>query len=92
MPSVEKLSIALTPDLAALVRQAVEEGGYASTSEVIRDALREWTFKRAYQRQQLNEVRRLWAEGISSGPGCFSGIDEIIAEAKNRFHAAREND
>ena len=42
MANVERLSIALTPDMATIVRQAVESGDYASASEVIRDALREW--------------------------------------------------
>ena len=40
MSAVEKLSIALTPEQATLVRQVVESGEYASSSEVIRDALR----------------------------------------------------
>jgi antitoxin ParD1/3/4 len=40
--NVEKLSIALTPEMAAAVRQAVASGEYASASEVIREALRLW--------------------------------------------------
>ncbi len=54
MANVEKISIALTQDMAALVRQAVESGEYASSSEVIRDALRGWKMKRAFQEQQMN--------------------------------------
>ena len=54
MPTtVEKLSIALPPEMAALVREAVEGGEYASSSEVIRDALRAWKRKRLLQRQGL---------------------------------------
>jgi S-DNA-T family DNA segregation ATPase FtsK/SpoIIIE len=45
MSKLEKLSISLTPELASLVRSAVTEGDYASTSEVIREALRDWKFK-----------------------------------------------
>ena len=41
MPNVEKISIALTPEMVALVRDAVESGEYATCSEVIREALRE---------------------------------------------------
>ncbi|MFI3197560.1 MAG: type II toxin-antitoxin system ParD family antitoxin [Methylococcaceae bacterium] len=41
MASVEKISIALTKDMASVVRQAVDSGEYASNSEVIRDALRD---------------------------------------------------
>ena len=40
MPNVEKLSIALTPEMASLVREVVEAGEYASSSEVVREALR----------------------------------------------------
>lgn len=38
----EKLSIRLPLDMARMVRRQVEEGGYASDSEVIRDALHLW--------------------------------------------------
>ena len=42
-----KISIALAPEMAAQLRQAVETGEYASSSEVIRDALRDWTHSAA---------------------------------------------
>jgi antitoxin ParD1/3/4 len=41
MPTIEKLSIALPSEMAALVRRAVDAGEYSSNSEVIRDALRD---------------------------------------------------
>jgi antitoxin ParD1/3/4 len=91
MPIVEKISIALTQDLAALVRQAVDNGDYASTSEVIRDALRDWKIKRTIQQQQIDELRHLWTEGIKSGPGRFSDMEDIIQEAHSRFDAERKN-
>ncbi|MBK8766314.1 MAG: type II toxin-antitoxin system ParD family antitoxin [Burkholderiaceae bacterium] len=40
MASAEKISIALPPEMVALLRQAVDTGEYASSSEVVRDALR----------------------------------------------------
>lgn len=49
MPNVEKVSIALTPEMAALVRQVVDSGEYASNSEIVREALRDWHRKRALQ-------------------------------------------
>jgi len=91
MPGVEKISIALTPDLAAAVRQAVESGDYTSSSEVIRDALRDWKIKRSLKQQQIDELRLLWDEGLSSGPGRFANMEELLQEAKKRFDAAREN-
>jgi antitoxin ParD1/3/4 len=44
MPNVEKMSIALTPEMADAVRAAVKNGEYVSHSEVVRDALRECSY------------------------------------------------
>jgi antitoxin ParD1/3/4 len=88
MANVEKLSIALTPDMAAAVRQAVESGDYASSSEVIRDALREWKLRRAVDRELVEELRRLWREGIDSGPSEPLDMGEIKREARARFEQA----
>src|SRR5277367_6254584 len=68
MANVEKISIALPADMATLVRNAVETGDYASSSEVIREALREWKARRAARSGAISEIRRLWDEGIKSGP------------------------
>lgn len=85
MANVEKLSIALTPEMAAVVREAVSTGEYASSSEVVREALRDWQRKRALERKALEEIRELWNEGLHSGAGRFSTIQEIKAEARRRF-------
>jgi antitoxin ParD1/3/4 len=85
MATVEKVSIALTHDMAAVVRQAVESGDYATSSEVVRDALRDWKTKRDLQAQRLEGLRRLWHEGLDSGAGRFEGIDDLLAEARRRF-------
>jgi antitoxin ParD1/3/4 len=89
MPRVEKISIALTPDLAAAVQEAVESGGYASTSEVIREALRDWREKRRLHEQQINEMRKLWDEGIQSGPSRVR-VGDLIQELEQEFGAKSE--
>ena len=90
MATVEKMSIALTQDMVSLVRQAVASGEYASNSEVIRDALREWKIKRTVQQQQIEELRSLWHEGINSGPAGMLDMEEIKREAHKRFEAEKE--
>ncbi len=89
MPGVEKISIALTPDLAAAVQEAVESGGYASISEVIREALRDWREKRRLHEQQINEMRKLWDEGIQSGPSRVR-VGDLIQELEQEFGAKSE--
>ena len=68
MATVEKISIALPPDMVGVLRTAVASGEYASASEVIREALRDWKLKRKVESLELNELRRLVQEGIESGP------------------------
>ncbi len=81
---VEKISISLTPDLAAILQKAVEKDGYASTSEVVREALRDWRAKRAARQQTIEEAGRLWDEGIASGRSGFHSVEEIIADERAR--------
>jgi antitoxin ParD1/3/4 len=83
MANVEKLSIALTPDMAAEVRAAVEAGDYGSVSEVVRDALRGWRLRRKIETAEADELRRLVQEGISSGPGLDA--ETVFALLRTRF-------
>lgn len=57
MAKIERLTITLPAEMAALVRGAVDEGNYASSSEVIREALRDWKTKRALQLQELSALK-----------------------------------
>jgi antitoxin ParD1/3/4 len=65
MPTIEKLSIALPSEMATLVRRAVDAGEYSSNSEVIRDALRDWTHKRKLREQNLSHLRKAWQEAVA---------------------------
>jgi antitoxin ParD1/3/4 len=55
MQSAEKISITLPPEMLRLLRDAVADGEYASTSEALRDAVRAW------HRQRLEDTERLAA-------------------------------
>jgi antitoxin ParD1/3/4 len=88
MSSVQKVSVALTPELMALLQEAVDAGEYTSASEVIRDALRHWKERRSLQELSADELRGLWHEGIASGPGRFKSIDAIKKEARRRATGA----
>ena len=85
MSHVSKISVALTPELTAMVNQAVESGEYATSSEVIREALREWKQWRGFLQHEREHLQQLWAEGIASGPGRFENIAAIKAEARRRL-------
>jgi antitoxin ParD1/3/4 len=90
MANVEKVSVALTPEMLAAVREAVESGEYASSSEVVREALRVWKRRRALEKKEVEELRRLWDDGLESGPGRLADMAAIKAEARRRLVEAQE--
>ncbi|SED05362.1 antitoxin ParD1/3/4 [Rhizobiales bacterium GAS188] len=68
MSNVQKVSVALTPEIVAMPKDAVETGEYTSTSEVVREALRAWKMRRTVHEMEIGELRKLWNEGVASGP------------------------
>jgi len=86
MATVEKISIALPREMVVQVRQAVEAGEYGSSSEVIRDALRDWTYKRELQQIGLSGMRALWEEARADrAPGVPA--DEVLDALDLRYRA-----
>src|ERR1700730_14958444 len=88
MARVEKISVALPPEMVGAVRDAVVSGEYASTSEVIRDALRDWTLKRKVATINSGVLRSLVAEGIVSGPGIDAML--VFARLGDKYAGATE--
>lgn len=90
MANVEKMTIALTAEQAYFVRNAVDSGEYASTSEAIREAVREWKERRDLLGFTADELRALAQAGIDSGTSSRT-MSEIKAEARRRLGAASSN-
>jgi len=89
MGKVEKVSIALTSEQLAALRAVVEAGEYATTSEVVREALRDWQMKRELQQDDIRRLRRLWQDGINSGSAGELDMTTLRQEARARLAAAR---
>ncbi len=86
MPTVEKISIALPPEMAALLREAVATGEYASSSEVVRDALRDWTHKRQLQQNGIAELRTLWQQAREKN-GPYVPAEEVMKRLERKYQA-----
>jgi antitoxin ParD1/3/4 len=78
MSAIERLTITVPAEMAAVVRRAVVDGSYASTSEVIREALRDWTRHQDSERRELEALREAVWVGQNSGDGIPA--DEVYAE------------
>ena len=86
MTIAEKISIALPSEMVHIVRGAVATGEYASSSEVIRDALREWTYKRALRQEGVAELRKVWQEALSDKTPGISP-DEVLDRLERKYQA-----
>ncbi len=65
MAEIERMTITLPSDMAAVVKGAVQGGEYASSSEVVREALRDWKTKRALQLQELAALKADIERGLA---------------------------
>ncbi|MBZ9702439.1 MULTISPECIES: type II toxin-antitoxin system ParD family antitoxin [unclassified Mesorhizobium] len=85
MANVEKMSIAVTPQQAAVMREAVEAGEYATASEIVREAVRDWLAKRELRHDDIQRLRQLWDEGKASGRPEPVDFDELRKEARRKL-------
>ncbi len=85
MSAIERLTITMPADLAAAVKAAVAGGDYASTSEVMREALRDWKMKRALQQQEFAALQKAIELGLAdaaAGRTVEFSVPELIAKGK----------
>lgn len=85
MSKVEKLSVAFTHDMAGLLKTAVSNGEYGSVSEAVREAMRDWASKRDRKQAEIEYLRGAWKQGLQSGSGQFTSIDELL-DLANSLH------
>jgi antitoxin ParD1/3/4 len=88
MPNVEKVSVSMTPQHAKLLRDAVNSGAYASGSEVVREAMRDWSAKWMQKREDIAKLRAMWEEGKTSGPAVEVDFDAVLDEARQEIASA----
>lgn len=82
MSNIERMTIVVPEPMAAKIRAAVATGDYASTSEVVRDAMRLWSERREFRREELEALRHAWDDGKASGVAGPLDVKSIIAAAK----------
>ena len=76
------LTVSLTPKQAERMQSAVENGGYASNSEIVRDALRLWEQREDIRALELEQLKRAYAEGKASGEPQEIDPDAFLKELK----------
>jgi antitoxin ParD1/3/4 len=91
MASVEKVSVALTPEQVLELKAAVEAGEYATTSEIVREAVRDWQLKRELRQEDIKQLRQMWDAGIVSGPAGELDLKKLRRDARERLEGAKKD-
>ncbi|HEX4067828.1 MAG TPA: type II toxin-antitoxin system ParD family antitoxin [Acidobacteriaceae bacterium] len=90
MPEIHKVSVALTGEQVNALKAAVDAGEYATTSEIVREAIRDWQLKRELRQEDIQRLRQMWAEGKNSGPARpvnFEKAGDLARKRVSRRHA-----
>ena len=90
MANIEKVSVALTGEQISVLKAAVEAGEYATTSEIVREAIRDWQLKRELRQEDIKRLRQLWDKGLASGSAGELDLQELRQEARTRLKGARK--
>lgn len=93
MSQLERITVTMPAEMVAKLRAAVEAGQYATTSEVVREALRDWSEEQdridaenATVRTLLDEARR---SGSRPAEEVFADVLEYVRQVARSDIASR---
>jgi antitoxin ParD1/3/4 len=82
MAKLERITVTMPEEMAAKMRVAVESGEYATTSEIVREALRDWEDYHERRKLKLEQLRAMIAEG-EKGP--FRPAEDVFSDLKAKL-------
>lgn len=86
MTQIERMTIALPAEMAVIIREAVESGDYASSSEVFRDAIRDWKHKRQLQQQEVESIMLRVQQGLADlKAGRTKPAEDVLSRLEKKY-------
>lgn len=79
----EKLSITLPPEMVAAIKERVNSGRYASTSEVLREAMRSWLRDEEEHSERLTAIKARIKRSLDD-PRPSVPLDEAFGRVTDR--------
>jgi antitoxin ParD1/3/4 len=86
MAKLERITVTMPEEMAAKMRAAVESGEYATTSEIVREALRDWEEYQERRQLKLEMLRNLVREGLESE--ALDG-ETVLAELRAKYRVEK---
>ncbi len=92
MGKIDPISVAFPEDIVARMQAAVDDGEYATTGEIIREAVRDWAERQVRRQDALERLRAEIAKGLEGpfvdGPTALEELREFVA-AKAREYSSQ---
>ncbi len=86
MTQIERMTVALPAEMAGIIRDAVESGDYASSSEVFRDAIRDWKHKRQLQQQEVESIMLGVRQGLADlKAGRIKPAEDVLSRLEKKY-------
>ena len=79
MSKLERITVSMPEEMAAKIRAAVDCGEYATTSEIVREALRDWTASQDRREASLAAFRAEIDKGLE---GPFLPAEEVFEDLR----------
>jgi antitoxin ParD1/3/4 len=84
--AASQTTVALPSELMDAVMQAVDSGEYASSGDVVREALQEWVHNRTLSPETSAGLGELWRQAIeNTQPGVPA--DEVLDRLERKYQA-----
>ncbi len=87
MSKLERITVTMPEEMAALMRSAVESGKYATASEVVREAMRDWAEFQVRRDVARDHLRALIDEGLK---GPFLDGPAALAELRAKYRVSED--
>jgi antitoxin ParD1/3/4 len=81
MSKLERITVTVPEEMAAKMRAAIESGEYATTSEIVREAVRDWNAAQIRNIRSVQELREM-LEKAAAGPSVDG--EAFMAELKEQ--------
>jgi len=86
MATVEKINVAVPAEVAAIVREAVDAGEFASSSEVVGEALLAWSRMRGGPEHAAGDLRSAWQAALNDSTQSVSAED-VLDRLESKYAA-----
>jgi antitoxin ParD1/3/4 len=85
MSKLERITVTMPVEMVAKMRASVDSGEYATTSEIVREALRDWCDYQERQQAKLEWLRAEIAKGmVGEGRPMDEVFDDLLKKLQKK--------